>query len=217
MSTTEQLLSDFIDAWNAGRRPRVLDYLARIEADDQRHALADQIAAWLEVAPAPEHDEPTRARIRGEPVVGDLLRSAADDAGLWPQLIPRLRERAGLSVREVAQRIVERFGLAVGDTGRAEGYLERLERGALEPSRVSGRLLDALGEVVGASGRALRDAAGYGVGVRVAPAPLYRDVDALLMDDGPDLAAEIGQLSRAALIPAPSDELDRLFTGGPDA
>ena len=29
MSTTDQILSEFIDAWNAGARPRVRDYLAR--------------------------------------------------------------------------------------------------------------------------------------------------------------------------------------------
>ncbi len=27
---TDRVLSEFIDAWNAGRRPRVRDYLARL-------------------------------------------------------------------------------------------------------------------------------------------------------------------------------------------
>ena len=30
----EQVLSEFIDAWNAGRRPEVDDYIARVPAED---------------------------------------------------------------------------------------------------------------------------------------------------------------------------------------
>ena len=43
----EQVLSDFIDAWNAGGRPRVRDYLARVP-EAERDALADEISTWLE-------------------------------------------------------------------------------------------------------------------------------------------------------------------------
>ena len=61
MSTNDQVLSDFIDAWNAGRRPRVREYLARLPDGPERDELADQITTWLEVAPTPAYDDETRA------------------------------------------------------------------------------------------------------------------------------------------------------------
>ena len=99
------------------------------------------------------------------------------------------------------------------DVDRTAGYLARLEAGELDPARVSRRLLDALGALLGGSvadsaalSRALRPAAAGGA--------LFRAQDA-----GDSVRFDIEVLSRAALSPAPPpmDELDRLFTGGPDA
>jgi transcriptional regulator with XRE-family HTH domain len=198
MSTADQVLSDFIDAWNAGRRPDVLEYLARVPEGPERDELADTISTWLEVAPAPAYDEATRAAIRADP---------AFQAGL-PSLLARLRARAGLTVADVAHRVVERFALARDDEARAAAYVERLEHGDLEPARVSRRLLDALGAMLGAP---LADAAPP----RAAAAALFRSE----RPAGGDVARELDLLTRAATTPAPApmDELDRLFTGGPDA
>ena len=60
MSTHDQVLSDFIDEWNTGHRPRVREYLARLPDGPERDELADQITTWLEVAPTPAYDEETR-------------------------------------------------------------------------------------------------------------------------------------------------------------
>jgi hypothetical protein len=184
---TDLLLSDFIDAWNAGRRPRVRDYLARLPDGPERDALADAITDWLSVAPAPAYPARVRAAIREE------VAHAFELAGL--------RERAGFSVRELAQRLAGAFGF--GDVDRAETYLLQLETGELDASRVSRRLLDALGGLLGAT-PAFRPAAGT----------LFR---AEAADEAVRLDIEL--LSRAALSPAPApmDDLDRLFTGGPDA
>jgi hypothetical protein len=216
MSSTEQVLSEFIDAWNAGRRPRVIEYLARVPDGPQRDELADQIGTWLEVAPTPDYAPGTRAQIREEPAVRHVFEAVGEDAGLWPAVLPQLRAGAGLSVREVAARLVERFGLGGGSEDRAAEYLERMERGELEAARVSRRLLDALGDLVGASGSTLADAGRLGGAMRPAAAggTLFR-----AGDDAADwVARDIEALSRAALTPAPPqmDELDRLFTGGPD-
>ena len=54
-------------------------------------------------------------------------------------------------------RVTAAFGLA-GEEARAEAYLERMERGELDATRVSRRLLDALGEALGVSGSALAEA-----------------------------------------------------------
>jgi transcriptional regulator with XRE-family HTH domain len=205
MSQTDQVLSDFIDAWNAGRRPRVREYLSRVSQGD-RDELADAISTWLATAPTPAYDDAARAAIRAEPVVERVLA----DEGAWPSLLPELRSRAGLSVRDLAARLVERFSL--GDVDRAETYVEQMERGALGPDRVSRRLLDALGGLLGVSGASLSD---IGLRPAAAGATLFRADE----DHGEWIAHDIDALSRAAMAPAPPpmDELDRLFLGGPDA
>jgi hypothetical protein len=217
MSTTEQVLSDFIDAWNAGRRPRVREYLARVPEGQSRDDLADQISTWLEVAPSPRYTSAARAQIRDEPIVRSVFDAVGEDAGLWPAVIPQLRARAGLSVGDLASRLVERFALGGGSRERATDYLERMERGELEASRVSRRLLDALGDLLGASGRALADAGMLGGGPRLTSpgGTLFRAEG----DAGDWIAHDIETLSRAGLTPAPAemDELDRLFMGGADA
>jgi transcriptional regulator with XRE-family HTH domain len=217
MSGTDRILSEFIDAWNAGRRPRVRDYLERAPEGAQRDALAEQITTWLEVAPAPAYDEAARAAIRDEPAVRAVLAGAGADAGLWPSVVPRLRERAGLSVRELAAALLDRLGLARDAEQRAAAYLSQLEQGELDAGRVSRRLLDALGGLLGTGAATLADAARFGETLRPAAAggALLRapeGVEAGVVED-------IEALSRAALTPAPRamDELDRLFLGGPEA
>ena len=96
MSTPDQVLSEFIDAWNAGERPRTLEYLRRVPDGPEREHLADQIATWLEVAPTPDFDADARSAIRAVPAVSALFESADSEAGLWPTTVPRLRARAGL-------------------------------------------------------------------------------------------------------------------------
>jgi len=218
MSTSERVLSDFIDAWNAGRRPRVGDYLERVPGD-QRDELAEQITTWLELVPPPAYSEQARGAIRSEPIVQGVLSTVGDDVGTWPALLPRLRRRAGLGLGELAGRLVEVLRLGEADqTQRAAAYLERMEHGELGPDRVSRRLLDALGALLGVSGQSLADLGGLvPAGPTAAPSggTLFRAEE----DAGDPLAHDIEVLSRAAMAPAPPpmDELDRLFVGGPDA
>ncbi len=219
MSTSsDQLLSEFIDDWNAGRRPDVRAYLRRAPAGAERDELAEQLGDWLALAPTPSYDEPTRAAIRAEPVVQRVFAAADADAGAWPQLLPALRERSRLSLPELAGRLAERFGLGASDTERTAGYLERLERGELEPTRVSRRLLDALSDALGASPERLAGAGAFGSAFRPASAggTLFRREEGV----GDWVAQDLEVLSDAAFSPAPAqalDEVDRLFIGGPEA
>jgi transcriptional regulator with XRE-family HTH domain len=212
MSDADRILSEFIDAWNAGRRPRVDEYLARADPDE-REALAQALDDWLMLAPAPAYDEAARRAIREEP----SLRAAADavrrQPGRWPELLPSLRERAGIRLRDLAARVTAAFGLP-GDEARAEAYLERMERGDLDPQRVSRRMLDALGAALGVSGAELARAGGLRPSAG-APAALFRAEE----DAAASFKEELDALSRAAVTPspAPMDELDRLFCGGRDA
>jgi hypothetical protein len=195
----DKVLSEFIDAWNAGKRPRVDDYLERAAPAD-RDELAERLGDWLLVAPGPDYSAKALADIRAE---------LAGLPELWPEVLPTLRERAGLRVRDLAARITAAFGLQ-GEEERTSAYLERMERGELDASQISRRLLEALGRALGADlirGAGLRPAA--------RGQALYRAE----RDAGASFEEELEALSQAAMAPAPPpmDELDRLFTGGPDA
>jgi hypothetical protein len=215
MSSPEQILSEFMDEWNAGRRPRVRDYIRRAATDSEREELAEQITTWLEVAPTPAYSEQTRATIRDEPAVQQVFATVGEDESAWPIMLPRMRERAGLGVRDLAARLVDRLQLGgPPETDRAAEYLSQMERGELRADRVSKRLLDALGRQLGMSGDALAGLGGGGLRPSMAGGTLFRANDA-----GEWVAQDIEVLSMAAMAsaPPPMDELDRLFCGGPDA
>jgi transcriptional regulator with XRE-family HTH domain len=209
MTVVEQILGEFVDAWKAGRRPDAIEYLARAP-EGERDELAGLLAAWLEIAPTPAYDAPARESIAREPALRSALDAAARAREPLAARLPALRERAGLAVGDVARRLVAVFGLQ-GDEQRTAGYLQALEREELDASRASRRLLDALAAILGADRDEL-------VTAPAAPATghaLFR-----AEDDAPRwVADDIDALSRAAVVPAPApmDELDRLFLGGPDA
>lgn len=208
----DRLLSEFIDAWNAGARPRVDDYLARA-SPSERDELGRRLEDWLLVAPTPDYGPEALAAIRAEPAFAKAIAEIEARPSAWPDLIPRLRERAGLRVRDLASRVTAAFGLA-GQEDRAEHYLGRMERGELDSTRVSRRLLDLVGGALGVSGVDLVRAGG----LRPAAAPgqaMFRAAP----DAAASFEADLEALSQAAMAPAPPpmDELDRLFLGGPDA
>jgi transcriptional regulator with XRE-family HTH domain len=209
----DRLLSEFTDAWNAGERPRVDDYLARADAAE-RGQLAERIAEWLAIAPTPAYDDAACAALRREPALQAILAATESEAGLWPDLLPRLRTRAGLGLRELATRLAAAFELR-GEADRAAVYLERMERGDLDATRVSHRLLDALGAALGVSGRELAEAGVLAPRPAGAGGALFRAEGGR----GDTLAEEFEALADAARTPAPPsmDALDRLFLGGPDA
>lgn len=209
MTSIEQLIGEFIDAWNAGRRPDVDSYLARAP-DAERDELAAQLETWLRIAPTPDHDPATRAAISEEPALRAALEAAAAIRSPLSVRLPTLRERAGLAVRDVARRLVAIFGL--DDEQRAAEYLEQIERDELDSSRLSRRVLDALAAILGAD----RDQLAPGPPAFAAGQAFYRAEE----DADRWIAQDIDALSQAALAPAPPsspmDELDRLFLGGPD-
>src|SRR4051812_4737476 len=106
-STREQVLSEFVDAWNAGRRPDVDAYLARVPAKEQL-ALGEELATFLTFAPTPEYSDAVLAEMQAE--VADAV-GADEDRGLFGALLARLRDRLGLSTAEVAAEIGAELGL----------------------------------------------------------------------------------------------------------
>ena len=202
---TDQLLSAFMDAWNAGRRPRLEDFVEQAPASEQP-ALARAIADFVELAPTPDYDDAALAAIRAEP---NLAIAMAATERPFAQLVSEQREAAGITVPELATELTTRLDLRADDE-RVETYLGRLERGELDPRRFARRLLDALASALGAD-RAVLGAAG-----RLGPAPagaLFRYADDSV--DPATVHARLDAITDAMLAPAPADrdEVDELFLG----
>jgi transcriptional regulator with XRE-family HTH domain len=205
----DRVLSEFIDAWNAGRRPDVDEHLARVEPA-QRDELAGDIAAFVAFAPTPDYDDAALAAIRAEPAVAAAAAAVHRSTGLWPALLPRLRERAALTTAQLASALVGALGLPAAREPKTQGYLERLEAGDLEPRGLSGRLLDALARVLAVPRDDLEAAGAFG-----APAA----APALFRAEGPAAEAvreDLDVLADALAAPAGGDwdEVDELFRGG---
>jgi hypothetical protein len=210
----ERVLSEFIDAWNDGRRPDVKAYLERVDAT-QRDALADDIATFLTWAPEPDYDAAALGALEAEPIVAESMAAAGGQAGLWPSLIPRLRKRARLSVADLAGRLAETLALPSAATAKTATYLTQMEHGELDPNRVSRRLLTALGSVLGIDGRELEAAGGLrGWSMPAAPAtaaPMFRAED----QAAGAVRADLEVLADALAAPGEEwDEVDELFRGG---
>jgi hypothetical protein len=205
----DRILSDFIDAWNAGRRPDVDEHLARAAEPDRAQLLAD-ITAFAAFAPTPDYDDAALAAIRAEAAVASAAAAARSSGALWPALLPRLRERAALSTGQLAAGLVGALGLPADREPKTRGYLERLEAGELRPGGLSGRLLDALARVLGVPRGDLEAAGAFGV---PAAAP------ALFRAEGPAAEAlreDLDVIADALAAPAGGewDEVDELFRGG---
>ena len=209
MSTTDQLLGQFIEAWNAGERPDVRDYLARA-SDEDRPQLAELVSAWLELAPTPAYSETTLREITAEPALRSALAAAEREPASVGEQVLSLRERAGMGVAEVARRLARLF--EVDDEARATAYLEDLERGDLDPGGLSRRLLTGLAAILGADRDELTLQPAMGAGQTFFRAEGEADEW---------FSESLSALSQAALTPAqadaPLDDLDLLFVGGPDA
>jgi len=214
MTAIEQLLSEFIEAWNAGRRPDLEAYLERAP-EDQRDELADEIETWLMIAPPPAYDEATRAEIAADPILIAALAAGAETVTPWATRVRALRERAGLKIEQVAERLGAALKLPA-EPRRTTEYLTRAERGEFDERRLSRRLVTALATVLGADPDELRPA-WPGPALTVQHYRTYSDAPI----DQKALRKQFDAVSRAASVPPPSapplDELDRLFLGGPDA
>jgi len=213
MPELDRLLGEFADAWNAGERPRVQDFIDRAPAE-RRDELADLIEAFLAVAPTPRYSEETMAELMREPAVLASVESARGRSGLLPSLLPRLRERARLRRDEVVARLTATLRVPGAEPKMAR-YLHQLESGTLEAGGVSRRVLEALASILGARVEEIERAADApGLGGGTGPAPAFmRSVEAF------DAAAEPPVMASAPAARAPAadedwDEVDRLFRGG---
>jgi transcriptional regulator with XRE-family HTH domain len=199
MTDVARILGEFIAAWQAGERPRLPEYLARAPAAE-RDDLAGQIQAYLLIAPEPEYDAQTWTEMTSDPTVA-AVADASMDAEPWPELLPRLRARARLTLADVAGRLGLRPELAP----KAERLLGEMESGDLDPTLPSRSLLERLADIFGVPAAALD----WHGGARPASAPaLYR---ATMEEAAPSFELLGDALTTDA---EPWDEADELFLGG---
>jgi len=206
MASADELLDQFIADWNAGRRPRVEDYLERAPTGE-RDELGALMNTFLDHAPTPQFSSETIAAIQREPAVSELGALADSRAGFWPSLLPRLRRRAKLTRDQLVLQLAERLALP-GQEPKIKRYYHQMEAGTLDPEGVSMRVLDSLAAVVGVKTRELEEAGSFQGAGGLASGPLYAR------------AQEANELSGAewtATMPASAgdwDEVDELFRGG---
>ena len=208
MSDVDRLLADYIAEHRAGGEADPGAYLSRASSA-QRAELAALIDAYLARAPRRPFDQARFGGSTAERTVDELERAIAGQAGLWPAVLPRLRDRAGLK----RSALVDRLAAALGVEDRREkvaGYYHEMEQGLLPAAGVSDRVLEALGRIVGETAQVLRDA-----GRALTPS-----------GEGPAApAAAFARRAYAEPAGAPSpgtqpspagewDEVDELFRGG---
>ena len=205
----DRILSEFIDAWNAGRRPSIDEHLARVP-EHERERLLQDITSFISWAPTPAYDDSALAQIRAEPAMAAAL-SEYRSRTTWPALLASRRRALALSADDLAGGLVNALGLASTRRAKTSDYLERAERGELDTSRFAPRLLDCLADLLQTSRRELRGAAGTWLPVQAAPAFRAGDDAAMVA------RADLELMADAAAAPSEGDwdEVDDLFRGGP--
>lgn len=206
MTDPDRILSEFIDAWRAGERPDAGAYVDRAPPGE-RPALAHTIEDFLQLAPEPDYGAATWTALTADPAVARIAAAVESDAAeSWSALLPRLRERRGLSLDGLAGAVSERLGLAGGREPKARAYLEDLEHDRLVPERLSRRLLDALATVLETPAAWLERA---GAAPTAPAGALYRRQGEGAVEQRLEVIAD------AMLADAGDwDEVDELFQGG---
>jgi hypothetical protein len=200
----EQLLSEFIDAWNAGDRPEADAYIARADEAD-RDELASEIVAFISFAPTPSYSDETLSTIEAE--VPELPQR-----GVLASLLQAARRRVGLGSSDLAAALVADLDLPESAQTKTASYLERLETGDLDGARVSRKVFDALGRLLRVPREQLEGAADLPAWTAAAAAPVFRASEPPM----PAAARSIDLLADALATPgkARRDEVDELFLGG---
>lgn len=199
MSDPDRILDEFMRAWEAGQTPDPDAYLDRA-APDRQLELSEAIRAYLLVAPEPVYDEATWARLSLDPAAIRAAEMPLGEPEPWASLLPRLRERAGVTWAEVARR------LGVSRPERAEEYLVAMERGDHDPMRVTSRALDAIGRILGVPSDALAWR-----GSQPGPALLRAATQAPPSVDALEVIADMGMTDAGDW-----DDSDDLFFAGRD-
>ena len=204
MTTADKMFSEFRAAYERGERANVADFLAGVNAGE-RDELEARINHYLiEDAPLRRYDAAEFAREQQTPVMqraAELFDEAAETN------LVAARERAGLTLDELAAAVLEKTGLAASEAEqqKAAGYLGQLEQGTLP--RLTERVRDAVRSVLGTDPQSSFASPEYGFAFRLSA----RD------EAAPDESIELAELLLDAMsTPSPRgwDEVDELFLSG---
>jgi len=208
MTDLQRLFAEYVAEHRGGGEADPRQYLSRAPAAE-RTELAALIDAYLARAPRRAFDRAAFHGSTAERTVDELERAITGQAGLWPTLLPRLRDRSGLRRSTLVERLAETLGVE-DRSDKVAGYYHEMEQGLLPAAGVSDRVLEAIGQIVGETAQALRDA-GHALrppteGPAAAPAAAFaRRAHA---EPGPPPEAAPAQ-------PPPEwDDVDELFRGG---
>lgn len=156
MSDVDRLFVEYVAEHRSGGEADPRAYLSRASPAAQRE-LAALIDAYLARAPRQRLDPSTFRNSSAERTVDDLERAFAGDSGLWPAILPRLRDRAGIKRSELVRRLATVLGVS-NQSDKVAAYYHQMEQGSLPATGVSDQVLDALAGIVGETRHALRDA-----------------------------------------------------------
>jgi hypothetical protein len=208
MIAVDRLLADYIAEHRAGGDADPREFLARASPRD-RAELAALIDGYLARAPREQFNEDAFRGSSAERTVDELLRAIVGQSGLWPAVLPKLRDRAGLKRSELVERLAGLLGVS-NRTEKVARYYHEMEQGLLPEQGVSQRVLEALSQIVGGSADTLREAGRALHPPHVGPAP-----------GQPAFArrAYVGPAAAPAAAAPPGgdeelDEVDALFLGG---
>ena len=143
-------------------------------------------------------------------VAESLERSLAGSSGLWPVLLPRLRNRARIRRADLVAELAARLG-AQGQQPKVASYYHQMEQGLLPAAGVSDTVLEALGRIVGYGQEALRRAGGLPAPGGPGPAAAAAFTRPAFGEAPED---EDADPTRGALADQDWDQVDRLFRGG---
>jgi hypothetical protein len=209
MTEVERVFDEYVREHRSGGEADPSSFLTRV-ASAERRELAALIDSYLARSPRQDFDA---GRFRGssaERTVDEFERVLGGQAGLWPALLPRLRDRVGLKRSRLVEQLASALGVA-SKTAKIGDYYHQMEQGTLPAAGVSTRVLEALGQLVGETAQALREA-GERRGEASAPA-------------APQTAFARRTYAESAGAPSPGrpapaeepaewDEVDQLFRGG---
>ena len=134
MADVEKLLSEYIAEHRAGGAADPIEYLDQLQGTD-RDELALLIDAYLARSPGRSWDREAFSGSTSERLTESLARSLEGASGLWPTILPRLRDRAQITRGALVHRLAEALGVA-DPSRRSRAITTRWSR-ACCPRRVS--------------------------------------------------------------------------------
>jgi len=205
----EALRDEFAAAFAAGESPDPGEWLDRVEGSE-RQELEALIDVYLMTAPRRAWDADAYERSLAKRAVERVFASREGVSGSWPELLPRLRNRARIKRSDLVRRLAEALGVGGGEpqVEKVGRYYNGMEHGLLPAGGVSGEVLAALAALVGTTPEELRSAGARNPEPTGAGMAYARKATRELED------ASAQPAPAAAAAPPERDRIDELFTGG---